>query len=78
MNIIHVQKGGNTLQYSIKELRARKNETQQQAADALGISVQTYNAWERDISNVAISKVMAVAEHFGVQLSEIFLSNNMN
>lgn len=66
------------MKYTIKELRARKNETQQQSAEALGISVQTYNAWERDISNVAISKVMSVAEHFGVQIDEIFLPNNMN
>ncbi len=65
-------------QYTIKELRARKDVTQEQAARDLGISVQTYNAWEKDISNVAISKVMAVAEYYGVQLSQIFLRRNMN
>jgi len=59
------------VQYSLKELRARKNETQQETANALGISVQTYNAWEQDVSNVAISKVMRLAEHFGVALGEI-------
>ncbi|MBQ8918761.1 MAG: helix-turn-helix transcriptional regulator [Acidaminococcaceae bacterium] len=59
------------MQFSLKELRARKNETQQECAEALGISTQTYNAWEQDISNVAISKVVKVAEHFGVTLSEI-------
>ena len=59
------------MQYSLKELRARKNETQQETANALGISVQTYNAWEQDVSNVAISKVMRLAEHFGVALGEI-------
>ena len=58
-------------QFSLKELRARKNETQEETAFALGISTQTYNAWEKDISNVAISKVMKLAEHFGVALSEI-------
>ena len=61
------------MKFTLKELRARKNETQQQTADALGISIQTYNAWEKDISNVAISKVVAVAEHFGVRLEDIFL-----
>lgn len=66
------------MKYSLKELRARKNETQQQTADALGISIQTYNAWEKDISNVAISKVIAVAEHFGVTLDDIFLPCNKN
>lgn len=64
--------------FTLKELRARKNVTQEQAANDLEISVQTYNAWEKDISNVAISKVIRVAEYFGVQLGEIFLSCNMN
>ena len=59
-------------QYSLKELRARKNVTQAQAAEALGVSATTYCSWEKgDISSVAISKVIALAEYFGVELSEI-------
>lgn len=65
-------------QYTLKELRARKNKTQEQVAADLGISPQTYCAWEKDISNVAVSKVIAVAEYFGVTLGEIFLTCNMN
>ena len=60
--------------FTLKELRARKNETQEQVAKALGISTQTYNAWEKDISNVAVSKVQAVANYFGVTLSDIFFA----
>ena len=63
-----------TQKYTLKELRARKNETQEQTAKALGISVQTYNAWEKDVSNVAIGKVAAVAAHFGVALKDIFFA----
>lgn len=59
------------MQYTLKELRARKNWTQKETADRLGISVQTYNAWEKDISRVAVGKVIAVADLFGVELSEI-------
>ena len=59
--------------YTLKELRARKDVTQEQAAKDLGVSTQTYNAWEKDISNVAISKVMKVAAYFDVPLNEIFL-----
>lgn len=58
-------------QYTLKELRARKNVTQREAAKDLGIALQTYNKWESDISNVAISKVQAVADYFGVPLSQI-------
>ncbi|MDD3370024.1 MAG: helix-turn-helix transcriptional regulator [Lachnospiraceae bacterium] len=64
---------GQEMQYSIRELRARKKETQEQTAAAIGVSTQTYCAWEKDISKVAVSKVMALANHFGVKLSQIFL-----
>lgn len=59
------------MQFSVKELRARKNETQGQVANKIGISPQTYCSWEKDISNVAVSKVRALAEHFGVTLNQI-------
>lgn len=61
------------MQFSVKELRARKDETQEQVANAIGISPQTYCLWEKDISNVAVSKVRALAEHFGVTLNQIKL-----
>lgn len=66
------------MQYSVKELRARKGVTQAQAARDLGISVQTFNAWENDISNVGVSKVMALADYFGVSIGEIFLPKYLN
>lgn len=64
-------------QYTVKELRARKNLTQAQIAEKLGVSVQTYNAWEKDISKVAIGKVEALAEIYGVTIGEIFLPKDM-
>lgn len=60
------------IRYTLKELRARKNWTQRETARKLGISEQTYNAWEKDISGVAISKVNALAELFGVRIGQIF------
>lgn len=61
--------------FTLRELRARKNKTQQQVAHDLGVSPATYCAWEKDISNVAVSKVQAVADYFGVSLGQIsFLS----
>ena len=50
------------MQYTLRELRARKNKTQNQVAQDLGISVQTYNAWKKYISNVALSKILNVAD----------------
>lgn len=60
--------------FSLKELRARKNKTQKQVASDLGVSVTTYCAWENDISNVAVSKVQAVANYYGVAIGQISFS----
>lgn len=60
--------------YSLLELRARKKKTQAQVAADLGVSAATYCAWEKDISNVAISKVLAVANYFGVAIGQISFS----
>lgn len=57
--------------YSLRELRARKNKTQKEVAADLGVSTTTYCAWEKDISQVAVSKVQAVAEYFGVAIGQI-------
>lgn len=65
------------MQYSLKELRARKNMTQAEMARELGISCQTYNAWEKDISNVAIGKVKSIADYHGITIGEIFLPSDM-
>ena len=62
-----------TLKFSLKELRARHNETQAETANALGISQTSYNYWENNISKIAIGKVIAIADHFGVTLDQIQL-----
>lgn len=59
------------MQFSLKELRARKNMTQTDVAKAIGVSTQAYNAWEKDLSKVQFSKVVALANLFEVQLSEL-------
>jgi putative transcriptional regulator len=59
--------------FSMKELRARNDMTQEQAAHALGISAQTYNAWEKNPSVISIGKFYKVAELFGVKVQDIFL-----
>ena len=59
------------MQYSLRELRARMNWTQAQTAKKLGVSTQTYNAWEKDLSNVKIGKVISIANLFGVRLEEL-------
>lgn len=66
------------MQYTLKELRARKDKTQAEVARDLGVATQTYNAWEKDISNASVSRFAALAEYFGVTMDEIFLPSSMN
>lgn len=60
------------MQYSIKELRARKCKTQEEAAKDLGVSATTYNAWENNFGIVKISNARKVAKYYGVTLNDIF------
>ena len=64
--------------FYLAELRARKGLTQAEVAKDLGISVQTYNTWEKDLSHVSISKVIALADYYGVLVHQIFLKRNLN
>ena len=64
------------MKYTLRELRARKNKTQEETAKDLGISTTTYNAWEKDISNVAVSKVFALSEYFGININELNLDKD--
>lgn len=59
--------------YSIKELRARKNVTQKQAAEALGVSLPTYNRWENSVNSMKISQLKNLAAFYGVPIREIKL-----
>lgn len=62
------------MQYSIKELRARLNETQTEVAKAVGVSVQTYCAWETgELGSASFDKVLKLSQHFGVSVAEIKL-----
>ena len=63
--------------YYLREMRVRKGLTQAQVASDLGVSTTTYNAWEKDLSNVAISKVQALAEYYSVPISKIFLTYDL-
>ena len=58
-------------QYTLKELRARKNWTQEETANRIGISTQTYNAWEADFGKVKIAHASKLAKLFGVKLDVI-------
>ena len=55
----------------IAELRKKKNITQMELADAMGISFQAVSNWERGNSMPDISKLPELSELFGVSIDEI-------
>ncbi len=59
------------MKYAPKELRARTGESQRDVAKVLGISYQTYCAWENNLAKVPIGKVAKLCDHFKIRLSEI-------
>ena len=58
------------MKYTLRELRARKRKTQKEVAYDMGVSVTTYNAWEKDLKNVAVGKVAGLCQYYGISLSE--------
>lgn len=56
----------------IKELRKNRGITQEQFADAIGISFQAVSKWENNISLPDIALVPSIASYFEVSLDELF------
>lgn len=59
--------------YYLKELRIRKKLSQREVAKILGVTYQTYNRWEQDLTGVAIGKVKKIAEFYNVRVDQIML-----
>ena len=56
---------------SIKGWRSERNLSQRYMAKALGISIPTYEKWERNPELIPIGKCERMAEIFGVDLGDI-------
>lgn len=56
----------------IKELRKRDGRTQEDLANALGITNQAVSRWEKDGSYPDMEMIPAIANYFGVTIDELF------
>ncbi len=56
----------------IKELRKQRGITQEQLANAVGISFQAVSKWENNIALPDITLAPVIANYFGVSLDELF------
>ena len=66
--------GGDKVTYTLKELRAKKEWSQEDVAKQLGITTATYNSWENNFGKIKISYGNAIANLFGVTLDDIFFT----
>lgn len=66
------------MKLNINEWRKAKGVTQKEAADACGVHVNTYIAWERHIDKMPVGAVRKLAERIGVPISDVFLGDPIN
>lgn len=60
------------LSNTIRELRARRSMTQQELADAVGVTRQTVIAIELDKYSPSLETAFRIARVFGVPLEQVF------
>ena len=57
---------------TIAELRMRENKmSQSELASAIGVSTQTINAWEKDITIIKGENLIKLCRYFNVKASDI-------
>ena len=62
----------------IAELRKRKNSTQKELADQLGVTDKAVSKWERGVGYPEVTTIPVLAELLGVSASEIILGQLTN
>lgn len=62
---------------NIKQLRKKRNLTQQQIADILQMHRSNYSKVEKGERELSISSVIALADFFNLSLDELVKSNNL-
>lgn len=60
------------MKYSVKVYRTMKEMTQEQAAEKVGVTTATWNAWEQSFGKVKLKNADKVAKVLGVKLDDIF------
>ena len=66
-----------TLGENIVRLRTKKNWSQGNLADELGVSRQSVSKWETDTSVPELDKLLKLSELFGVTLDELVCGEEM-
>lgn len=62
----------NGLGSKIKELRLEKGLSQEQLANAIGVSQKAIDYWERNVNEPKASYIVALVKYFGITYDEFF------
>lgn len=64
------------MQFSLKELRARKDISQEDLANIAGLTARTIHNYEKDVANLrsaSYSNIKEIAKALDVEVEDIFL-----
>lgn len=59
------------MQYSLRAIRVNKGETQEEAAKAIGVRVETLANYEKGITYPDIPILKKIEQHYGVNYNDI-------
>ena len=63
---------------TLKEARISQRRTVTEMAEYMGVSRQTYHAWEKQPSRVSVQQAKRMCGYLGYALDEIFFGDDVN
>lgn len=57
---------------TLKVLRAKKDVSQQELGEKLGVSQNTVSSWEKGYTKPSTKNMLKMADFFGISLSEVY------
>jgi putative transcriptional regulator len=61
------------MELTIRELRRVKEISQEEMANACGVHMNTYRAWEENPKDIRLGAAKIIASKLGISLDDIFL-----
>ena len=65
-----------TLGKTIHKIRTEAKMTQEQFAELFGVSQQSVQKWERDVTTPDLDKIITISKYFGISLDALVLGND--
>jgi transcriptional regulator with XRE-family HTH domain len=63
---------------NLRVIRSKKNISQQEVADFLGVDRKTYMNWEMSVSAVKSSYIPKLAEFFDIEINDLFQEKSVD